>query len=124
MMEGALGRPIPMTAPARGDVWLAHLDPTLGREQAGRRPVLVVSANAYNRGTSELIIALPVTSTLRSIPIHVRVRPPEGGLRVESTVLCDQIRALASRRFVHRLGRVTAGTMDAIEERLRELLQF
>jgi mRNA interferase MazF len=83
-----------------------------------------MSADAYNAGPAGLIIGLPVTSTLRNIPIHVRVRPPEGGLRVESTVLCDQIRALARERFVHRLGRILDPTMAAVEDRLRGLLRL
>ena len=110
--------------PARGEVWLAELDPTRGREQAGRRPVLVVSADAYNRGPAGLIVALAVTSTQRNVPIHVRVHAPEGGLRVDSTVLCDQIRSLARERFVHRLGPVTDETMEAVEDRLRGLLRL
>lgn len=110
--------------PARGEIWLAELDPTRGREQAGRRPVLVASDDRYNRGRTGVIVALPVTLTLRSVPIHVRIDPPDGGLRVASTILCDQVRSLARERFVHRLGRVTDPTMDAVEERLRDLFRL
>jgi len=110
--------------PARGEIWLAELDPTRGREQAGRRPVLVTSDDIYNRGPTDLIVSLPITSTLRNVPIYVRIRPPEGGLRTESMVLCDQIRSLARERFIHRLGRVTDGTMGSIETSLRALLRL
>ncbi|HYN21742.1 MAG TPA: type II toxin-antitoxin system PemK/MazF family toxin, partial [Thermoanaerobaculia bacterium] len=48
--------------PGRGEVWLASLDPVRGHEQAGTRPVLIVSEDLFNRGPAELIIALPVTS--------------------------------------------------------------
>ena len=71
-----------------------------------------------------MVVGLPVTSRMSNVPIHVRVQPPEGGLRIESTILCDQIRSLAQERFVHPLGRVTADTMDAVEHRLRGLLQL
>lgn len=86
--------------------------------------MLVVSVDAYNRGPAGLIVALPVTSTLRDIPIHVPVQPPEGGLRVESTILCDQIRALTRERFVHRLGRITETPLDRVDDRLRGLLRL
>lgn len=111
-------------APARGEIWLAELDPTRGREQAGRRPVLVTSDDIYNQGPTELIVSLPITSTLRGVPIHIRIRPPEGGLRTESVVLCDQIRCLAQERFVHRIGQVSEATMMLVEDSLRALLRL
>src|SRR6185295_5268066 len=51
----------------RGEVWLADLDPTRGHEQAGRRPVLIVSDDVFNAGAAELVVVLPMTSTLRPI---------------------------------------------------------
>ena len=63
-----------VSAPARGEVWLADLNPVRGHEQAGRRPVLVVSEDLFNRGPAGLAIVLPMTSTLRGIPSHVRSR--------------------------------------------------
>jgi mRNA interferase MazF len=113
-----------MVRPARGEVWLADLDPVRGHEQAGRRPVLVVSENAYNRGPAELAIVLPLTSRLRSIAIHVQVHPPEGGLRVESRILCDAVRSVSLERFGPRLGAVSAATMEAVEEKLRILMRL
>ena len=55
-----------MSAPGRGEVWLADLYPTRGHEQAGRRPVLVVSEDLFNRGPAGLVIVLPTTSTVRN----------------------------------------------------------
>ncbi|MFQ5652369.1 MAG: type II toxin-antitoxin system PemK/MazF family toxin [bacterium] len=81
--------------PARGDIWLADLNPTRGHEQAGRRPVLVISEDMFNRGPAGLIIILPVTSTHRGIPSHVPVTPPEGGLRTASVILCEAVRSIA-----------------------------
>jgi mRNA interferase MazF len=73
-----------MVDPARGEIWTADLNPTRGHEQAGLRPVLVVSMDAFNRGPSGLVIVLPITSRHRGIPSHVPVQPPEGGLRMPS----------------------------------------
>jgi mRNA interferase MazF len=108
--------------PARGDVWLAELDPTRGREQAGRRPVLVVSADVYNQGPSGLVVVVPITSTVRGIPLHAHLVPPEGGLRVDSAILCDQVRTIAKERLRRRWGAVTPTTMQAVEARLRTVL--
>ena len=73
-----------MNPPGRGEVWLTDLNPTRGHEQAGRRPVLVVSDDLFNRGPAGLVIVLPMTSTLRGVPSHVPIDPPEGGLERRS----------------------------------------
>lgn len=113
-----------MIAPVRGEVWLADLNPTQGREQAGRRPVLVLSEDLFNRGPAELVIVLPITSRLRGIPSHVPLTPPEGGLKVQSAVLCEAVRSISKRRLVQRWGIVGAPRMKSIEDALRILLRL
>ena len=113
-----------MSAPARGEVWLADLNPTRGHEQAGRRPVLVVSEDIFNRGPAGLAIVLPMTSTLRDIPSHVPVAPPEGGLKNRSAILCEAVRSVSIERLVVRWGAVEKRTMTAVEDRLRILLRL
>ncbi len=82
--------------PDRGDIWLVDLNPTLGREQRGVRPCLVVSTDLFNHGLAELIIALPITSKDKRIPSHVAIAPPEGGLKVRSFVKCEDIRSIST----------------------------
>ena len=53
--------------PARGEVWNVDLDPVRGREQAGRRPALVISVDLFNRGPSGLVVLLPITSRYRGL---------------------------------------------------------
>ncbi len=113
-----------MTAPARGEVWLADLSPTRGREQAGHRPALVVSDDLFNEGPADLIIVLPITSTLRRIPSHVRLSPPEGGLKTESAVLCEAIRSISKQRLVHRWGAIGEAKLGVVEDVLRILLRL
>ena len=113
-----------MTAPARGEVWLADLNPTRGREQAGRRSVLVISEDLFNRGAAGLVIVLPLTSTIRGIPSHVPVAPPEGGVRNASAILCEAVRSVSIERLVARWGAVESRTMAAVEDRLRMLLRL
>lgn len=113
-----------MSPPARGEVWLADLDPTRGHEQAGRRPVLVVSEDLFNRGPAGLVIVLPMTSTLRAVPSHVPVSPPEGGVRVRTAILCEAVRSVAVERLAVRWGAVHRQTMAAVEDCLRILLRL
>jgi mRNA interferase MazF len=107
----------------RGEVWLAELGPIRGREQAGERPVLVVSADPINQGPADLVVAIPFTTRARGIPTHVEVHPPDGGLREISFAMCEQVRSLAVERLGSRpFGRVPATVLSSVENRLRLLL--
>ena len=111
----------PALYPRRGEVWLATLDPTRGREQAGTRPVLVLSEDLFNASPAGLVIALPMTSVLRPIASHVRVEPPEGGLRKPSAILVEAVRSLSRDRLHMRWGRIDERTMRRTERILRTL---
>jgi mRNA interferase MazF len=111
-----------MPEPSRGDIWAVDLDPVLGHEQAGRRPALVISVDLFNHGPAELVVVLPITSKPKGIPLHVRIAPPEGGVKTPSYVKCEDIRSVSRRRLSRFWGRVSAQTISEIEERLRVLL--
>ena len=65
----------------RGDIWLVNLDPVAGHEQGRTRPAIIVSANAFNNGPSQLVTVIPITSKAREgIPIHLHVKRGTGGL--------------------------------------------
>jgi mRNA interferase MazF len=113
-----------LSTAARGDVWLADLNPTRGHEQAGRRPVLIVSEDLFNRGPVGLVIVIPMTSTIRNVPSHVVLSPPEGGIKNRSAILCEAIRSIAVERLVVRWGAVGRPAMAAVEDRLRMLLRL
>lgn len=108
--------------PARGETWMVDLNPVRGHEQAGRRPCLVVSHDIYNSGPAGKHIVIPVTSKNKHIPYHIEITPPEGGLRVPSFLLCDDVRSVSRERFVERLGAVSSRTMLVVSENLRTLL--
>ena len=111
-----------MSQPLRGEIWLVMLDPTIGREQAGTRPALVISDDLFNQSHAELVVVLPITSKSKGIRSHVPVSPPEGGLNVTSYVKCEDVRSISIQRLGRRLGKVTAKTMDEVENRLRFIL--
>jgi mRNA interferase MazF len=113
-----------MIAPARGEVWYADLDPVRGHEQAGRRPVLVISATLFNEGPAGLVVVLPLTTRDRGIPLQVAIEPPEGGVPQRSLIKCEDIRSIDRGRLTRRIGAVSTETMVAVEERLRALLEM
>ncbi len=108
----------------RGEIWLADLNPTRGREQAGKRPVAVVSEDRLNSGPAGLVIVLPITSTIRAIPSHIVVAPPEGGLKVRSAVICEAVRSISTGRLVERWGRLSERSLSRVEDVLRILLRL
>jgi mRNA-degrading endonuclease toxin of MazEF toxin-antitoxin module len=78
----------------RGEIWLVSLDPTSGHEQKGRRPVLVVSPEAFNRVT-KVPVVLPITtggSFARTAGFAVALTG--AGTQTTGVVRCDQPRAL------------------------------
>ena len=115
-------RRIPLSDPSRGDIWLVDFNPTRGHEQAGKRPCLVISVNAFNYGPADLIIGIPITTKSKGIALHVPVDPPEGGLKQKSFIKCEDLRSLSKDRFESYLGLISKSTMEAVEDRLRILM--
>ena len=101
---------------------MLNLDPTRGHEQAGTRPALILSVDAFNAGPANLTIVIPITSRSKGVRSHVAVHPPEGGLSVVSFIKCEDIRSVATERLQRRVGEVSAPTMSAVEDKLRILL--
>ena len=108
----------------RGEVWFVDLDPTKGREQAGRRPCLIISDDGLNRSPADLVIVIPITSKDKGIPSHVEINPPEGGLQLRSFIKCEDIRSISTDRLVKVMGTVKISTLDKVRQRLRLLLNL
>jgi mRNA interferase MazF len=111
--------------PSRGEIWLADLNPIRGHEQAGTRPVLIVSTDIFNHRPAGLVFVLPLTRTDRRIPAHIPLDPPEGGVSSRSLILCDALRSI-SKDWLSGTpwGRVSAATLYRVEETLRMLLEL
>jgi mRNA interferase MazF len=114
-----------MAAPFRGEIWNADLDPTRGREQAGKRPVLVVSTDRFNEGPAELVVIIPITSKGKGIPWHVPVKASrDAGLTKDSFLMCEAIRCVSRERLTKRLGEIGDPAISEVQKRLRILLEL
>ena len=104
---------------ARGELYLADLDPVMGSEQGGLRPVLIVQNDTGNR-YSPTVIVLALTSQLQKarLPTHVLLSAAGHGLERDSVVLAEQVRTLDKRRLRARLGQLTPGDMREISRAL------
>lgn len=112
--------------PTRGDVWLvdfgAHpADP----EQALRRPALIVSDDHLHHPRLRLVIVVPGTSTIRTLPLHI-VAAPDGanGLETVTAFQVEQVRAISTSRLIERLGRLDAESRYTVDEILRRVLNL
>lgn len=110
--------------PARGEVWLIDLDPTVGHETGRRRPCIVVSSNLLNQGQAGLAVVVPLTTRERGIPFHVPVEPLVGGLRQRSVAKCEEVRSVSVERFVARWGMVDNATLRLVADRLSVVLHL
>ncbi len=105
----------------QGDVWFCDLNPIRGREQAGRRPTVVISISQLGTGGSELAIIVPLTRTARPSPLYLPIDPPEGGVRDRSYAMPEMVRSISRERLIERWGSVSAGTLSEIARRVHLL---
>ncbi len=108
--------------PRQREVWLAELEPTVGHEQAGRRPVIIVSVDQLNEAQPpDLAIVVPLASVDGGQRLHVPIEPPEGGLERRSFALVEMVRSVSHRRLVERRGAVRPATLQEIARRVHVL---
>ena len=107
----------------RGSVAWADLSPTLGREQSGNRPVLVVASRAYLESLTELVVVLPTTSVDRGWPNHVRLRGAHG-LDRASWAMTEQVRTIARDLISDVAGLVDDATLSDVDVYLRDFLDL
>ena len=108
----------------RGEIWLVGLDPTAGHEQKGRRPVLIVSPEAFNRVTGVPVV-LPITSGgsfARTAGFAVSLTG--AGTKTTGVVRCDQPRALdLSARGGRRLESIPEEIMEEVLAKLTTIFE-
>lgn len=106
--------------PERGDLVWIDFDPQIGREQAGRRPAVVLSPGFYN-SKSTLAWICPITSKAKGYPFEVPL--PKSGA-IQGVALTDQLRSLDyQKRRIEFAGRISPDLCDEIRARARRLLE-
>ena len=105
----------------RGDIYWADLNPVRGKEQAGLRPVLIISHDVFNEH-SGTVIAMAITSKRQRAGFPLTLRLSDGRLPKESWVKIGQIRTLSTERLREKAGQVTANEITAVIEGLLEII--
>lgn len=101
----------------RGEIYWADLNPVIGREQGGLRPVLIIQNDIGNRYSPTTIVA-PITSSLsdKVYPTEVRILAGAGGLTKNSSVLLNQIKTIDKRRLEQRIGQLGATAIQQVDQ--------
>jgi mRNA interferase MazF len=105
----------------RGEIRWADLNPVRGKEQAGNRPVLILSHDVFNE-RSGTVIAVALTSQPQHASFPLTLELESANLPKKSWVKISQIRTLATERLGSQLGRITPEEMDRIVEGLNEII--
>jgi len=103
-------------SPVRGELWWATLDPVVGSEQSGRRPVLILQNDVLSAFTST-VLAVPLTTTLRRAQLPSSAFIPRGasGLATDSVALGHQLRVLDTARLRSKIGAVAPEVLLQVE---------
>jgi mRNA interferase MazF len=107
--------------PERGDVVWINLDPQTGHEQAGFRPVLVLSPAAYNEKVG-LMLCCPITNQAKGYPFEVQIRDNP---KVSGVILSDQVKSLDWKaRGAKKKGRISDDELSEVLNKLRAIFDF
>ncbi len=111
----------------RGDIYQADLDPTQDSEQAGRRPVTIVSRDGINR-SSPVVVIVPITKFTPDKKIypsqHLVRASSKNGLTQDSIIKCEQIRAIAKSRLSRKWGSLSEEDLAKVETALKIVLSL
>jgi mRNA interferase MazF len=105
----------------RGDLYWADLDPARGREQAGKRPVLVLSHDVFNE-RSGTVIAVAITSQEPRAGFPLTLELTADRLPKRSWVKISQVRTLSTERLGSRIGRASLEELEQVIEGLNEII--
>jgi mRNA interferase MazF len=108
----------------QGEIWYAELNPVKGSEQAGRRPVVVISGNLMNEHLP-LAIVIPLTTKIKNYKGNPIVDPgKQTGLKQPSEMLVFHVRSISRDRLVQKLGQVSKQHLTLAMKTLNDLLTY
>lgn len=103
----------------RGDIFYADLNPVVGSEQGGVRPVLVIQNDIGNKYSPTVIVAA-ITSRIdkAKLPTHVEIKAEESNLDKDSVILLEQIRTIDKKRLQRQIAHLDSEIIKKVEEAL------
>lgn len=106
----------------KGEIWEADLNPVKGSEQAGKRPVLIVSGDLLN-SYAPVVWVCPITSKIKIYKGNVIVEPnAETGLKQKSEILNLHLRSISKNRLTIKLGSINQEQLNQVRKGLNEIM--
>ncbi|HMM19981.1 MAG TPA: type II toxin-antitoxin system PemK/MazF family toxin [Selenomonadales bacterium] len=104
----------------RGDIYYANLNPVVGSEQGGHRPVLVIQNDVGNKYSPTVIVAA-ITSQISKakLPTHVEISAKQFSLEKDSVILLEQLRTIDKRRLKEKITHLSEEVMSKVDEAIR-----
>lgn len=105
----------------QGEIWMSDLNPVIGSEQAGRRPVVILSGNLMNKFL-QVVITAPLTSKIKNYQGNPVLKPSAlNGLKLESELMVFHIRSLSKERLIEKVGEVTKAELAEALATLKDI---
>jgi len=106
------------------EIWYANLNPTMGSEQSGFRPIVIISGDMLNTYL-KVIIACPLSSKIKNYKGNVVLTPnTENGLKMPSEIMIFHIRSISKERLVKKIGEITDEELNELKEGLDDILRY
>ena len=91
----------------QGEIWMSDLNPVMGSEQAGRRPVVILSGNLMNKFL-QVVITAPLTSKVKNYQGNPILEPSlKNGLRLQYELMVFHIRSISKNRLIEKIGEIS-----------------
>jgi len=108
----------------QGEIWLANLDPIEGSEQAGFRPVVIISGNVLNDNT-KVVWCCPITTKIKRYHNNLILLPTEiNGLKEESEVLTLHFRSLSKSRLKQKVGKISHNEILLVHSSVNDIFKY
>lgn len=108
----------------QGELWYIDLNPTVGSEQAGIRPVVILSGNLMNEHLN-LVICCPLTTKIKNYKGNLVLEPDDmNNLTQKSEIRTLHIRSLSKSRLLNKIGNITLLELESLKTSLNEILRY
>ena len=107
------------------EIWIADLNPRIGTEAGKIRPVIIVQTDLLNKEHPSIIVC-PITTNVKldSEILRVHLKKSKVGLKEESDIMIDQVRAIDNKRLLKKVGEVDSDIADKVRENLKIVLDL
>lgn len=108
----------------QGEIWLTDLNPVIGREQSGFRPVVIVSGNALN-DNAQVVWCCPLTTKIKKYHGNLLLNPSStNGLSIESEVLTLHLKSLSKSKLKQKIGNISSSELKVIHTCISDILKY